>query len=160
MVDIVDKITRSRMMAGIQGKDTKPELIIRKALFAKGLRYRLHDSRLPGKPDMVFPKYRAVIFVHGCFWHGHNCRLFKWPSNRDKFWKKKILGNKQRDHKQLDEILSRGWRVLTVWECSLKGLGRRDPSYVIGRLVFWLQSNRRNAVIEGKFYSSYKRKHR
>ena len=97
MADIVDKKTRSKMMAGIKGKNTKPEMLIRKALFAKGLRYRLHDKNLPGKPDLVFPKYKAVIFVQGCFWHGHDCHLFKWPTSNKEYWRNKINRNREVD---------------------------------------------------------------
>ena len=93
MADVVDRKTRSRMMSGIRGKNTRPELLIRKGLHARGFRFRLHDKRLPGKPDLVLPKYSAVIFVHGCFWHGHDCHLFKWPQSRREFWRKKITRN-------------------------------------------------------------------
>ena len=97
MTDVVNKQTRSRMMSGIKSKNTKPELIIRKALFKKGFRFKLHDKSLPGKPDLVLPKYDAVIFIHGCFWHQHNCHLFKWPSTRPEFWETKIHRNVEVD---------------------------------------------------------------
>jgi len=109
------------MMSGIRGKNTKPELTIRKALHARGFRYRIHCKDLPGNPDMCLPKYRAVIFVHGCFWHGHDCHLFKWPKTRPEFWKAKIERNQTVDSQVKDRLLSAGWRVATVWECSLKG---------------------------------------
>lgn len=125
MADIVSKKIRSRMMSGIRGTNTKPELAIRKELFARGYRYRLHDKKLPGKPDMVFPKYRAIILVHGCFWHRHGCHLFKWPSTRPEFWRNKINGNVERDKKQEKEILDQGWRILIIWECALKGKEKR-----------------------------------
>lgn len=115
LVDVVGKAKRSEMMAGISGKNTKPELKIRKALHGKGYRYRLHEKTLPGKPDIILKKYNAVIFVHGCFWHKHDCHLFKWPSTRPDFWEHKITGNTKRDkkvNKQLDEL---NWRRLTVW---------------------------------------------
>lgn len=112
-------------MSGIRGTNTKPELAIRKELFARGYRYRLHDKKLPGKPDMVFPKYRAIILVHGCFWHRHGCHLFKWPSTRPEFWRNKINGNVERDKKQEKEILDQGWRILIIWECALKGKEKR-----------------------------------
>ena len=105
MTDVVDRETRSRMMAGIRGKDTKPELTIRKAIHARGFRYRIHDRRLPGKPDMVFPRYRAVILVNGCFWHGHNCHLFKWPSTRVDFWKTKIERNREKDGETMQAFM-------------------------------------------------------
>jgi DNA mismatch endonuclease, patch repair protein len=121
LADVVDPVTRSRMMSGIRGKNTKPELTIRKALHARGFRYRIHCKDLPGNPDMCLPKYRAVIFVHGCFWHGHDCHLFKWPKTRPEFWKAKIERNQSVDSQVKDRLLSTGWRVATVWECSLRG---------------------------------------
>lgn len=120
MSDIVDPKTRSRMMSRIRGKDTKPEMLVRRGLHALGLRFRLHDRRLPGKPDLVFPKYRAVVFVHGCFWHGHDCPDFKWPKTREAFWREKILTNRARDERNIRELTSAGWRVFTFWECETK----------------------------------------
>lgn len=149
MTDVVDKKTRSRMMSGIQGKDTKPELIIRKGLFARGFRYRLHDKRLPGKPDLVLPKYNAVIFVHGCFWHAHGCVLFKWPKTRITFWREKISGNKARDKRNAAELLSNGWRVMQVWECSIKGPKRKSIDRILDRVEKWLVGKRRRGEISG-----------
>lgn len=120
--DVVDAATRSRMMAGIRGKDTKPEMIVRRALHARGFRYRLHNRKLPGSPDLCFPKYRAVIFVHGCFWHGHGCRLFVWPKTRQAFWREKIEGNMARDQRAKRRLTKDGWRAITVWECQLRSL--------------------------------------
>ena len=114
------------MMAGIRGRDTKPELLIRKGLHALGLRFRLGDSyriagrKLPGRPDLVFPARKAVILVHGCFWHGHDCALFRWPATREQFWRDKITGNIARDSKVRGQLAMAGWRVLEVWECQLK----------------------------------------
>lgn len=150
MIDIVTPEKRSLMMSGIRGKDTKAETLIRKALFARGWRYRLHDKRLPGKPDLVFPRLRAVIFVDGCYWHGHDCHLFKMPSSRVDFWAEKIARNRQRDidvRRKLDEL---GWRHLTVWECALKGKTRLPITDVIGQVVAWLESGEVAAEIEGK----------
>jgi len=104
-------------MRAIRSKDTKPELIIRKCLHAAGLRYRLGGGGLPGRPDLIFPKYRAVIFVHGCFWHGHNCKFFKVPKTRTEFWLEKIDANKKRDQVNTAKLLALGWNVLIVWEC-------------------------------------------
>ena len=118
MADIVDKATRSRMMSGIRGKNTKPELLVRKALHAQGFRFRLHDKNLPGKPDIVLKKHRTVIFVHGCFWHGHDCKHFKWPKTRPEFWREKIEGNKTRDLKHQQELKELGWNVKVIWECE------------------------------------------
>ena len=137
-MDVVTPDVRSRMMSGIRGKNTKPELLIRKALFARGFRYRLHDKSLPGKPDLVFPKYRAVIQVNGCFWHGHNCPLFKWPSSRPEFWKEKITGNRQRDMASCEELERLGWRVMTVWECALKGKDKLPFEVLLYLVESWL----------------------
>lgn len=118
-MDIVDRATRSRMMSGIRGKDTKPELIVRSFLHRAGLRFRLH-AKLPGKPDLVFPKYRTIVFVHGCFWHRHEgCRYATTPANNAEFWQEKFAANVRRDAKvklQLEEL---GWRVLVIWSCEL-----------------------------------------
>lgn len=121
MVDVVDSVTRSRMMAGIQGKNTKPELLVRKYLHGRGLRYRLHAQELPGKPDLVFPKYRAVVFVHGCFWHQHKgCKYASKPQTRTEFWNHKLSENVKRDSYQIAALERLGWRVFVVWECELQ----------------------------------------
>src|SRR5690606_29813490 len=101
-------------------KNTKPELTIRKMLHSRGYRFRLHQKGLPGKPDIILPKYRAVLFVNGCFWHGHRCPLFKWPQTRTDFWRAKITGNIQRDQRNWELLLNMGWRVCVIWECSIK----------------------------------------
>ena len=150
MTDVVDKATRSRMMSGIRGKDTKPELQIRKALHARGFRYLLHDRRLPGKPDIVLPKYNAVIFIHGCFWHGHDCHLFKMPKSRRAFWNRKINGNRQRDEETYSRLREQGWYILTVWECALKGRGRYPADTVIDKIVDWIKYSPRSRSIRGK----------
>ncbi|KAB2700394.1 DNA mismatch endonuclease Vsr [Ochrobactrum sp. Kaboul] len=149
MVDIVSPETRSAMMAGIRGKDTKPEMAIRKALFALGWRYRIHDKRLPGKPDLVFPKRKAVIFVEGCFWHGHDCHLFRMPASRQEFWQPKIEGNRQRDVRVRIELQNLGWRYLTVWECALKGRTRLPFPALIDTIVKWLESAELMGEIKG-----------
>lgn len=121
MVDVVDPATRSRMMAGIRGKNTKPELLVRKYLHRRGLRFRLHVKTLPGKPDIALPKYRAVVFVHGCFWHQHpGCKYAYLPSSRRDFWIKKLSLNASRDRDKANALLKAGWRVFTVWECELR----------------------------------------
>jgi DNA mismatch endonuclease (patch repair protein) len=149
MTDVVDKATRSRMMRGIRGKDTKPELLIRKALFARGFRYRLHDKRLPGKPDLVFPAYNAVVFVHGCFWHGHKCHLFKWPQTRKEFWRKKINRNRAVDRQAVRRLKEQGWYVLTVWECAIKGKKRKPLNKVADRISRWLETGKMDLEISG-----------
>jgi DNA mismatch endonuclease, patch repair protein len=131
MTDVVDAATRSRMMSGIRSKDTKPEMIVRRALHKAGFRYRLHDGRLPGKPDIVLPKYRTVIFVHGCFWHGHLCKDFKWPKSRVEFWRAKIEGNVARDARNLELLERAGWRVAVVWECSIKSFSIDEPATTV-----------------------------
>ncbi|MDZ4108302.1 MAG: very short patch repair endonuclease [Brevundimonas sp.] len=147
MADVVDPATRSRMMSGIRGKNTRPELLIRKALHAGGGRYRIHCKDLPGNPDLCFPKYRAVIFVHGCFWHGHDCHLFKWPKTRPEFWRTKIDRNREVDARAMAELAAAGWRVGTVWECALKGSGRLPLTDLVDQLADWLGSGRQNLVI-------------
>ena len=150
MPDVVAPHVRSRMMAGIRGRNTKPELILRSGLHRAGFRYRIHVRDIPGKPDLVFPKYNAVIFAHGCFWHGHNCTLFKWPSTRQDFWRTKITGNAARDAKTKEQLLTAGWRVLVVWECALKGAGRIPIESVFEQTANWLRSDRRNSEIRGR----------
>lgn len=121
MVDIVDQATRSRMMAGIRGRNTKPEIAVRRALHAMGFRFRLHDRRLPGRPDLVLARYRVAIFVHGCFWHRHTgCRFATTPATRPDFWQQKFDANVARDAQQRDALIASGWRVATVWECAFR----------------------------------------
>ncbi|MGC4130285.1 MAG: DNA mismatch endonuclease Vsr [Bergeyella sp.] len=121
MADVHSKAVRSYNMSRIRGKDTKPELLVRKFLFASGLRYRLYDKKLPGKPDIILPKYKTIIFIHGCFWHGHeNCKYFVIPKTRTDFWLDKIEGNKKRDKENIEQLKSKGWNVITVYECELK----------------------------------------
>lgn len=121
MADVHDKATRSYNMSQIKATNTKPELLVRKFLHANGFRYKLHDKKLPGKPDIVLPKYKTVIFIHGCFWHGHtNCKYFVVPKTRTEWWLNKINTNKANDAKAMKALKKEGWRVITVWECKLK----------------------------------------
>ncbi|WP_419914606.1 very short patch repair endonuclease [Hoeflea sp.] len=137
MVDIVTPEVRSRMMRGIRGKNTKPEILLRKLLFGAGFRFRLHRKDLAGKPDIVLPRWKAVIFVHGCFWHRHNgCSLATTPSTRIKFWKQKFDDNVARDVKNRDKLLTSGWRVAIVWECGL----RNDPGQISSDVDDWLRN--------------------
>lgn len=137
------------MMSGIRGKNTKPELMIRKALHARGFRYRLHCD-LPGKPDICLPKHRAVIFVHGCFWHGHGCHLFKWPKTREEFWRAKIERNREVDARSMEALAKAGWRVATVWECALKGReATRSFDEVTDLLAHWIVAEERRLDIVG-----------
>ena len=120
-MDVHDKETRSYNMSRIKGKDTKPELLVRKFLHAHGFRYKLHDKKLPGKPDIVLPKYNTVIFVHGCFWHGHkNCKYATIPKTRTQWWLNKITRNKSNDIKNTSALKSLDWKVIVIYECSLK----------------------------------------
>lgn len=121
MIDTVDKATRSRNMAAIKSRNTTPELLIRSILHKKGFRFRLHDKKLPGKPDIVFPKYNAVIFINGCFWHGHsNCKFFRLPGTRTEYWKNKINKNQYNDAKSIELLLANNWRVCIIWECKIR----------------------------------------
>ena len=136
-------------MTAIRGSHTKPELQIRKALHAAGFRYRLHAKDLPGKPDLVLPRYKAAIFVNGCFWHQHDCHLFKWPATREEFWREKIGRNVANDARSFQALLDAGWRVATVWECALKGRTRLDPAQAMQRLASWIQSDEKTITIRG-----------
>lgn len=149
-MDIVDKSKRSMMMAGIKGKDTHGEILIRKGLHKLGFRYQLHRKDLPGKPDLVFPKHHAVIFINGCFWHAHGCHIFKWPSTRPEFWRDKIGKNKIRDELNIKSCISMGWKVLVIWECAFKGKARRSFNEVIHTTESWLLYDSQSAEIMGK----------
>lgn len=142
MTDIVDSQTRSRMMAGIRGKDTKPELALRRSLHALGFRYRLHAKGIPGKPDLLLPKYKAVIFVHGCFWHRHpGCRYASTPATRPEFWASKFSANAARDSAVRSALSQAGWRVATIWECALRT--EADVAAVRDIVAGWLQRGER-----------------
>jgi DNA mismatch endonuclease (patch repair protein) len=149
MADVVSKEKRSLMMSGIKGKDTKPELLVRKGLHKLGFRYKLHSRKLPGKPDLVFSKYNAVLFVNGCFWHMHTCHLFKMPSSRIPFWKKKLNRNMELDAKALAELKKRNIRVCIIWECALKGKHRLELASVLQSCSDWLESENSYLEIKG-----------
>ena len=136
MSDVHDKQTRSYNMSQIKSKDTKPELLVRKFLFANGYRYKLHDKELPGKPDIVLPKLRTAVLVHGCFWHGHeNCKYFVLPKTRTEWWLQKIDRNKQLDRENFLKLKKEGWKVFTIFECELKSIKREKTlSKIINRL--------------------------
>lgn len=150
MADTVSPEVRSRMMAGIRGRDTKPELMLRKGLHAGGFRYRLHAKDLPGKPDMVFPRYRAVLFAHGCFWHGHDCHLFRWPSSRQDWWREKITRNRAVDARSEAALAEAGWRLGVVWECALKGRTRLPFLDVLEACMAWLRSQEPRLELRGQ----------
>lgn len=129
-MDVLTPEQRQLNMSRIRGRDTKPEMLVRRALHARGLRYRLHDRTLPGRPDLVFARYRAAVFVHGCFWHRHGCAMSNLPATRQEFWRTKLASNATRDRKAIDALEAAGWRVLVVWECALRGPARRPESEV------------------------------
>lgn len=138
MVDTVSTEKRSRMMSGIRGKDTKPEMLVRRFLHGLGMRYRLHDRRLPGSPDLVFSRYRVVLFVHGCFWHRHRgCRYATTPASNSAFWEAKLDGNAQRDRLALNRLESLGWRAIVVWECGLRSVDAQS-------MLVWLPDSIRS----------------
>ena len=150
MVDVVDRATRSRMMSGIRATDTKPELILRRGLHKAGFRFRLHDKDLPGKPDMVFSRYRAVLFAHGCFWHGHDCALFRWPATRETFWRMKIEKNRLVDARNETDLETIGWRYGIVWECALRGKYRMTSDDVFAQISRWLKSGQVHLELSGR----------
>ncbi len=150
MVDVVDKKTRSRMMAGIRSRNTKPERVIRSLLHGKGYRFRLHCAHVPGRPDLVLPKYQIAIHVHGCFWHGHDCVLYRLPASRSAFWKEKIRKNRSRDRKVLAATLAMGWRHLTIWECAFRGPGKLGLEQAIERACRWIGGSKRFKVIRSR----------
>lgn len=149
MADVVPAAVRSRMMAGIAGKNTKPELVLRRGLHALGFRFRLHDCALPGKPDIVLPRYRAVVLAHGCFWHGHDCHLFKVPATRTDFWLAKIARNREVDHRTMAQLSEQGWRRAVVWECALKGRTRLPLDDVLASCAHWLKEGAEVLEIRG-----------
>lgn len=152
MADVVDPATRSRMMSGIGGRNTKPEIVVRKALFAAGFRFRLHRKDLPGRPDVVLPGRRIAVFVHGCFWHAHRgCRYAKTPASRREFWEAKLAGNVERDARATEALLSAGWRVLVVWECATRSVETRAA--LPDLLRRWIDGSE----LSGEFCSDSKR---
>jgi DNA mismatch endonuclease, patch repair protein len=136
MTDVHSKEIRSYNMSRIRGKDTAPEILVRKFLFSKGLRYRLHRKDLAGTPDLVFPKYRKVVFINGCFWHGHvGCKYFVTPKTRSEWWLQKISKNKKRDVSNISKLRKQGWKVIIVWECTLKQNRReRTLSFLLDKI--------------------------
>lgn len=138
------------MMSGIRGKNTKPEMLLRRGLHARGLRYRLHARDLPGSPDLVFPARKAVLFAHGCFWHGHDCHLFRMPGSRPDFWRMKIERNRDVDRRAVEALGQAGWRVGVVWECALKGRTRLDLTAVLDACAAWAREGGDRLEIRGK----------
>ena len=139
MADVHDRTTRSYNMSRIKGKDTKPEEIVRKYLFSRGYRFRKNDKRYPGTPDIVLPKYKTMVLINGCFWHGHvGCKYFVWPKTNPDFWKEKIERNIERDQKNIEYLRQAGWKVYVIWECELNTKKREDT---LSRLITEMEAN-------------------
>lgn len=139
-MDVHSPSQRRFNMARVRNRDTKPELAVRRKLHGGGFRFRLHVQELPGRPDIVLPKHRTVVFVHGCFWHGHACRAGRLPGTRTEFWAAKVSGNHARDVAQGQALHSSGWRVFTVWECAMRGRERQPADALLERFAAWLAS--------------------
>jgi DNA mismatch endonuclease (patch repair protein) len=150
VTDVVSPETRSRMMAGIRGRDTGPERLVRSALHRLGFRFRLHAKNVPGRPDLLLPRYGAAVFVHGCFWHGHDCSLFRLPGTRRRFWRAKIGRNAERDAEVALQLEQQGWRQLTIWECAFRGPGRIGVEETVRRAARWITSRRTRGEIRGR----------
>lgn len=149
-MDTVDRKTRSRIMASVGQRDTGPEMCLRRILHRHGLRYRLHDRSLPGSPDLVFPRFQSVVFVHGCFWHVHEgCKFATRPSSRKEFWKEKFDANQKRDRRNYDALAASGWRVLVVWECAIKGRKENELDKLGKTVARWLKSDEGYGEIGG-----------
>ena len=154
MADRITPEQRSDLMSRIRGTNTKPELQIRHALFRRGYRYRLHRRDLPGNPDLVFPKFQAVIFVHGCFWHKHNCKLFRMPKTRTDYWSAKFEQNQLRDRRSSSALREQGWRCLTIWECALRGTNALGVDRICDQVESWLNSEESLLEIQGSSTAS------
>lgn len=148
--DVHSPEQRRYNMSRIRGRDTRPELVLRKGLHREGLRYRLHVKELPGRPDIVFPQHHAVALVHGCFWHGHDCPMFRLPATRTEFWREKVATNQRRDEQALAALLTAGWRVLTVWECAMRGPARLELKTVIASAAAFVRGDAGTLTLEGK----------
>jgi DNA mismatch endonuclease, patch repair protein len=149
MVDIVDSATRSRMMSGIRGKNTLPEVLVRRALHAHGFRFGTKSTLLPGRPDVVLPRWKVAVFVHGCFWHWHGCPLSKVPASNRQFWQEKLESNVERDDLAVLVLVALGWRVATIWECALRGArARASFDSAMDQLAAWIRSPGDEPVLE------------
>jgi len=144
VITIPDKYSiekRSNIMSKIRGKETKPEILVRNYLFSKGFKYRLHDEKLPGKPDIVLPKYRTIIFIHGCFWHGHpGCKRSKLPATNAEFWEKKLSANIERDKRTIERLKKEGWNIIVLWQCEISSKKKREDR--LERLIEEINANR------------------
>jgi DNA mismatch endonuclease (patch repair protein) len=148
-MDTVDPQTRSKIMASVGQKNTGAEWVLRRALHRIGLRYRLHDRSLPGSPDLVFSRKRAVVFVHGCFWHSHGCYRSTVPKSQCEFWSEKFRANRSRDERNRVSLLASGWRVVTVWECALRGKAAKPPAVIADSVKTFLDSSEKVVEIGG-----------
>lgn len=159
-MDHLTKSGRSRVMKGIRSSNTKPEVWIRKALHARGFRFRLHAGRLPGRPDLVLAKYNAAVFVHGCFWHQHGCKHTKWPRSNSSYWTPKLLRNMRRDDEALAALAEGGFRTAVIWECALLRDDKNSVGRTIDRLERWLTGERRHLEIGDHRVRANQRMHR
>ena len=148
-MDIVSPEVRSRMMSGIRTRNTKPEVLFRKGLHGRGYRYRLHPTDIPGKPDFVLARHRVATFVHGCFWHQHDCALFKMPSTRRDFWQAKLDRNRRRDAAVAENVVMAEWRLLTVWECAIRGRHQIGLDTALDQVEQWLPTTEPRLQIRG-----------
>lgn len=155
--DVHSPERRSFNMSRIRGRDTKPEMLIRRGLHVRGYRFRLHDARLPGRPDIILPKWKSVILIHGCFWHGHNCPMFRLPATRPDFWRKKIDVNRTRDGLTASALTAAGWRQLTVWECALRGRAKLPAAAVLDFCSDFLHTNEMTLELVGRWSELDKR---
>jgi len=142
MTDVLTVDQRSLLMSRVRQRDTKPEMVVRRGLHARGLRYRLQDRKLPGRPDLVFSRHRTAVLVHGCFWHAHGCTLSKLPGTRQDFWREKLEANVARDHKAIVGLRAAGWRVLIVWECALRGPSKLDEAKILDEAAEFIKAGK------------------
>lgn len=150
MVDVLNSKQRRLNMSRIRSKDTKPEILIRSLLHEGGFRFRIHRKDLPGNPDIVLPKHHTIVFVHGCFWHGHKCHMSKIPETRRDFWLNKISSNNERDRKAVKNLISIGWKVIIIWECSLRGTGKLPQQEIFKKVFqFIYKKNKMHIEISG-----------
>ncbi len=151
MTDVHNTVTRSKNMRAIRSKNTRPEIVIRHALHARGFRFRLHRKDLPGNPDIVLTRYKVLIFVHGCFWHGHRCHLSKPPKTRAEFWLAKISDNISRDIRNQQQLMESDWRFAVIWECALKGKTKPDFMHLMSELEQWIRDSTSKSIeLSGK----------
>ncbi len=142
MTDVLTPDQRRMNMSRIRGRDTRPEMLIRRGLHSRGFRYRLHDRTLPGRPDLVFPQFRTAVFINGCFWHAHGCALSKLPATRQDFWRTKLQSNAVRVRKAIDALRAVGWHVLVVWECALRGPRRKKDESVLDTVAAYIRDGK------------------